>query len=43
MYHFLRIYKQNFGTLSKDKILFFGSGKVAHPSAAKLIENYSNL
>ena len=37
------LYKRYFGILAKDKILFFGSGKVAYPSAAKLFENYSNL
>ena len=37
------LYKRYFGILAKDKILFFGSGKVAFPSAAKLFDNYSNL
>ena len=37
------LYKRYFGILAKDKILFFGSGKVAFPSAAKLFETYSNL
>lgn len=36
-------YKHYFGILAKDKILFFGSGKVAYPSAVKLYENCSNL
>ena len=38
-----KIYKHFFGILAKDKIVFFGSGKVAHPSALKLHENYQNL
>ncbi len=31
-----KIYKHFFGILAKDKIIFFGSGKVAYPSALKL-------
>lgn len=37
------LYKHYFGILAKDKIIFFGSGKVAYPSALKLYHNYSNL
>ena len=37
-----KIYKHFFGVLAKDKILFFGSGKVAQPSALKIYENYEN-
>lgn len=35
--------KHNFAILASDKILFFGSGKVAYPSALKLHQNYPNL
>jgi hypothetical protein len=37
------IYKHYFSILAQDKVLFFGSGRVAFPSAAKLHENYPNL
>lgn len=36
-------YKHYFSILAKDKILFFGSGKVAYPSALTLFQNYQNL
>lgn len=32
----LNTYKKSFSILLNDKILFFGSGKVAYPSALKL-------
>ena len=35
--------KHFFSILAKDKIIFFGSGKVAYPSAVKLYKNYFNL
>ncbi len=38
-----KIYKHFFGILAKEKILFFGSGKVAHPSALKIFEKYQNI
>jgi hypothetical protein len=36
-----KVYKLSFssGLLKNDKILFFGSGRVALPSVVKLIEN----
>lgn len=38
-----KLYKQCFSILAKHKIVFFGSGTVAYPSALKLKENYENI
>ena len=35
-----KLYKHFFSILANDKIVFFGSGTVAYPSAVKLKENY---